>query len=204
MEYVTLIYKVLSGKATEAEKAELQTWIGSDPAHAEEFEDIKLLYDNASNVTERIIADDEEFYSGLRKIKSRIKALKQARKNARLYKIAAVVTLLSIVAIMASMDIFNVNKWSASGNPITSKIVLDRSLSFQEATLESIFKLLQDKYHVIFEVGSGDMLSCRFTGTFYRGITINEMINTLAQSENFNYTVMNGKTYAVHGKGCAW
>lgn len=205
-----LIHKVLSGNATEAEKAELQAWILSDPDHAEEFDDIKLLYDNASNIEERIIERDDEFYDGLRRIQGRIKALKRARKKARVYRIAGIATLVSIIIITVSLYLFNLNKRSAIslepprqvGSSIASGIRLTDNLSFEDVALETIVDLLEDRYHLIFKVGSKEILSCRFTGTFYRGITIDEMIRTLAQSQNFSYTVVNSKTYALHGKGC--
>lgn len=207
MDKPTLIHKVLCANANEAEKAELKAWISSDPGHAEEFEDLKLLYENALNIEERIAERDDKFYGGLRNIHDRIKALKRGRKKARLYKIAGIVIGISAIVITVSIYLFNLHKPIPQlpdkiNDGITSGILLYGNLSFENTTLESIFKILEDRYHLTFKVGSKELLSCRFSGTFFRGLTIDEMIRVLAQSENFNYTVVNSKTYELHGEGC--
>lgn len=209
MDHVTLIHKVLSNSATESEKVELQTWIATDPNHAEEFEDMKLLYDNTSNIADRISERDDGFYDGLRRIQGRIKALKRARKHARFYRTAGIATLISAL-IIAAIYLFNLNERFGvtpetpreTDDAIILGIRLDDNLSFEDAALESIFDLLEDRYQLTIKVSSERMLSCRFTGTFYRETTMEEMIRTLAQSENFNYTVENKKTYVLNGKGC--
>jgi len=210
MDKPTLIHKVLSGNGDEAEKAELNAWISSDPAHAEEFEDIRLLHESSLNIEQRIMERDDKFYDGLRRIQDRIKTLKRRRKKAILYKIAGIVTLVSTLIIIVSVFLFNLNKpsklISAPPNKISSTTIsgiqLYDNLRLEDATLESILKLLKNKYHLIFQVRSREILSCRFTGMFSRGITIDEMIRVLSQSENFSYTVVNSKTYELHGKGC--
>jgi ferric-dicitrate binding protein FerR (iron transport regulator) len=68
MDKSLLIHKVLSGDATEAEKAELNDWISSDPNNAEEYEDLKLLYEGSVNIEEKINERDDQYYSNRKAI----------------------------------------------------------------------------------------------------------------------------------------
>lgn len=206
MEKVTLIHKVLCGKASDAEKAELNAWVSSDIDHAEEFDDIKQLYEGSLDIGQRMTERDPTFYDGLLNIKHRIKALKRAREKSKIYKVTGMVTLLIVVGMIATVHLFNAGKFSKLNTEAPDAkdgIRIYDNLRFQDATLETIFHLLEDRYELVFDVDSDEILSCRFTGTFYRGITIDEVVRTLAQSENFDYRNPDFGTYALSGKGCA-
>ena len=205
MDKPTLIYKVLSGSASDAESSELRAWIASDPDNAEEFEDIKLLYEGSLDIEEKIGERDSHFYEGLQKIQDRIKALKDERAGP--YKRAGIVVSISAVTIVLFMCFYYwreplARRTDTMGNTIPSSIVLHDNLAFDEATLESIFSMLEKRYRVKFNVASEELLSCRFTGTFYRGIEIDEVIRVLAESEGFNYTPEDAASYALYGSGC--
>ena len=81
MDKSWLIDKVLSGKASEHEKEELDKWIATDPETRGDYGDMKLLWDNARGIgdTER----GDIFYDGLRKIESKIKLLRKKRYENR-------------------------------------------------------------------------------------------------------------------------
>ena len=75
MDKSWLIDKVLSGKASEHEKGELDTWITTDPETKADYEDMKLLWDNARSIGD--IEHDDTFYDGFRKIETRINLLRK-------------------------------------------------------------------------------------------------------------------------------
>lgn len=207
MDKPTLIYKVLSGGANDAERAELKAWIARDPNNAEEFEDIKLLYEGSLNIEEKISERDAHFYEGLRKIQDRIKVLKAESVAGRSYKRAAIVASISAVIAVLSICLF---KWSEPparqahevAHTIPLAVRVQDNLAFDNATLGSIFEMLQERYELEFKVVSEELLSCSFTGTFYRGLAVDELIRVLAESEQFSFRVIHPATYELQGKGC--
>lgn len=94
MDRVPLIYKVLSGEANHHEKTELNDWIAQDKGNKEEYEDIKLLWEN-SPATKHSIEMEAEFD----KIKQRMqKSLLAKRRYHALFWI--IVTLITMVALV--------------------------------------------------------------------------------------------------------
>jgi ferric-dicitrate binding protein FerR (iron transport regulator) len=67
MDRVALIYRFLSGEASQSEKQELDEWIAKSEANREEFEDIKLLWENSP-----LPSDTEQDENGFEKIRQRI------------------------------------------------------------------------------------------------------------------------------------
>jgi hypothetical protein len=202
MDRSALIHKALTTKANKAEIAELNAWLSSDPSHAEEFNVVKLLYERSLNIEERIIERDDKFYNALRNIQNRIKALKHGKKKAKRYKIAGAAVLLSGMVIVASIYIFNSNTASKSHDEPVQKTLSD-NLQFENATLESICEILENKYQVILKVKSEQLLLCKFSGTFHRGIAIEDILHIFSQSGGFNYTVVDAQTYELYGRGCS-
>lgn len=79
MDKSWLIDKVLSGKASEHEKEELDAWVAADPETKADYEDMKLLWDNARRVGN--IQHDPTFYDGLRKIEGKINLLRKKMRT---------------------------------------------------------------------------------------------------------------------------
>lgn len=209
MDKVRLIHKVISGIATASEKAELSEWIASDLSNKEDFEDIQFAMEGVKN-TDAGADSNDPFYKGLRKIESLIEIFKRKDKKIKIYK--SVSLILAIVSI-SLVIFFCVFGWRPSSKiQVTSalketadnapnNIVLD-NLKFDDTTLAGIINTLEKEYGLIFEVSTEELLSCRFTGTFYRDISIEDVIRTLAQSIGFDYKILKSYKYELRGKGC--
>ena len=77
------------------------------------------------------------------------------------------------------------------------------NLKFEDELLENILKILEKEYGLKFDVNKQEILACRFTGTFYRGATIDDIIRTLTGTMGMEYKILNTKKYHLKGKGCS-
>jgi len=199
MDKSTLMHNVLLGKATEQERIELEEWISHDPLNAEEFEDMKILYSDSWDDPGR---KDEYFEEGLRRLQKAIRVLGRKEKRVVLLKtVGASLTISALILILINVLLkANFSEYQELAG--RSELLLSENLRFKEATLDSIFKLLEDNYQLAFTTNTKDLLSCKFTGTFHRGITIKEMIESLARAGNFEYTFVENNKMQISGKGC--
>lgn len=205
MDYGKLIYKVLSGHASEVDKEELNNWLAEDPANAEEYEDIKLLYQADLDFDKNENEQDEHFYDGLRNVQIRIDRIKRKRKIVEFGKlVGASVIISSIVFVVTLNQIHSYRKKEITkeSGKSTSAIFLSDNLVFEDVTLKKIFDTLESRYHLSILTGNKNLLSCRFTGTFYRGISIDDLLYTLAESEDLNFTIKAPGEIELEGKGC--
>lgn len=196
MDRYTLMHRVLSGTATDAERDELHQWISSDPLNAGAFEEMKILYSN-----DDLTGPDEEHFEGLRKLQESIRQLKQEKKRQRWYNNIGVSILISAVVFIVSIYLFNLDTPRQRTDNVAD-IVLSNDLQFNNATLGSILELLEDQYHLAFTTNTRDLLSCTFTGTFYHGISLADLIRTLAQAENLKIIFVDEKKMEISGRGC--
>lgn len=196
MDRYTLMHRVLSGTATDAERDELHQWISGDPLNAGAFEEMKILYSN-----DDLTGPDEEHFEGLRKLQESIRQLKQEKKRQRWYNNIGVSILISAVVFIVSIYLFNLDTPRQRTDNVAD-IVLSNDLQFNNATLGSILELLEDQYHLAFTTNTRDLLSCTFTGTFYHGISLADLIRTLAQAENLKIIFVDEKKMEISGRGC--
>lgn len=196
MDRYTLMHRVLSGTATDAERDELHQWISSDPLNAGAFEEMMILYSN-----DDLTGPDEEHFEGLRKLQESIRQLKQEKKRQRWYNNIGVSILISAVVFIVSIYLFNLDTPRQRTDNVAD-IVLSNDLQFNNATLGSILELLEDQYHLAFTTNTRDLLSCTFTGTFYHGISLADLIRTLAQAENLKIIFVDEKKMEISGRGC--
>lgn len=94
MDRVPLIYKVLSGEANHHEKTELNDWIAQDKGNKEEYEDIKLLWEN-SPATKHSIEMEAEFD----RIKQRMQKNQLAKRRYHTL-FWVILTLITIIALV--------------------------------------------------------------------------------------------------------
>src|SRR5258706_6205175 len=78
MDKSVIIFKVLSGHASELEKNELNIWITQSDANREEFNNLKLLWESSGEAERK----DDHFYDGLYKIQAKIRQ-RQRRKRTK-------------------------------------------------------------------------------------------------------------------------
>ncbi len=205
MDTTKLIYKLLSGEADETEREAIRSWIDSDPENAAEFEDIKLLYEAELGFDESTILEGDELDDGWQAIQHRIIRFKREQQRRDLYKSLGSATLISAVVFAAIF--FYVGSKAAAGHQnvdrATSTLSLTGKLSFQDASLQSVFDVLHSRYGVNILVANAEVGACRFSGTFSSGIPVNDVLRTLARSENLQLESKPGQTFELKGKGCA-
>lgn len=196
MDKYTLMHRVLSGTATNAEHDELQEWISSDPSNAGAFEEMTVLYSN-----DDLAGPDENYHKDLRRLQDAINRLKQEKKKESLYNNIGLSVVISALVFVVSIYVFNLNthRQQTVG---AANIVLSNDLQFSNATLGSILELLEDQYHLAFTTNTRDLLSCTFTGTFYHGISLDDVVRTLAQAENLKIVFVDEKKLEISGPGC--
>lgn len=201
-----LIYKVLAGQATETEMKELDKWMASDVKNVEEFEDIQLLYEADRDFDKNHSVEvDENMPDGFRNIQERIAKVELKRKRIKRTKTAGISLLLSIIIFIVSIHQINRMRRYESASPIPGTkqpIVLEGNLAFNNASLKSICEILESSYPLRIHVENSRVLECPFTGTFYQGTPIDEIVQTLAQSGGLQISGANG-SFSLSGKGCA-
>jgi hypothetical protein len=198
MEKAVLIRKVLLNEASDEERGELNAWIASDPRHADEFEDLKLLYEASAD--EKDMEGSEEFYEPFKKIQASIKRVKEKERQLIFYKTAGV--SVAIYCLIFVVVYFFNGKVTTDNDEQLSGITLSAELKFTDAPLSTIFDAIEKKNQIVFTAGKEQLLTCRFTGTFCKGMAIEDVVDVLAESEGFQYafTVDN---VVLTGKGCS-
>jgi ferric-dicitrate binding protein FerR (iron transport regulator) len=83
MNSTQLIYRVLSGNASEEEKLRLEQWKALNDANRLEYEDIKMLWE-CSRGTGVVDFLEEGYREGWQQIKQRMLAIQQRSKRIRL------------------------------------------------------------------------------------------------------------------------
>lgn len=209
MNSITLIHKVLSGHASELEKADFNKWIESDPANKQDFEDIKFLIDNAED-SENNVDPNDSFYDGLRKIKSTIELLKARNKKIKLYRVLCLILVGVILSFNVSTYLFDWNPYKKNqidnsvggeGYNVGSKILTD-PLKFDDVLLSELFRSLETNYDLVIIVKSNELLSCRFTGSFSKGVTIDHIMHSISKAIDFECTAIQEDKYEIQGRGC--
>lgn len=181
MDRTSFIYKVLSGKASETERKELNEWISFSHDNKSEFHNIKLLCENTPQETNH--EPDDKFYDGLRSIKRNIQTrIRRRRANQMTGSILICVFLLMII-------------------PFTLQIVGGEKknilLKFEDVPLEFVISKLQDQYTVTIEIRK-EMLGCKVTGTFYQG-TADDMVRSIAQCLNVKCIHVGNHKFRMEG-----
>lgn len=184
MDKASLIFKVLSGEATKEEQAELEQWIAQNEANKSEYEDLKLLWDNTS--AERQV-EEEHFYDGFARIKSKFKQKRSIRRRKR--SITWISIIVTIVLVTVALFVIT--------DPASNML-----LRFDNAPLEEVIPELEKEFHINIETGSAEILACRFTGTFYKKDDEQALIRSLSVAMNLKYEILNHHVYQLTGSGC--
>ncbi len=208
MDIDMLINKVLIGKASEEEIQELNAWIGKDVRNKSEFEDIKLLYQPSAETGNQ--SEETDFYKGLDKIKSTIDLLEDKNRRIRILKIyGVVITVICFTTIIFSFFRGCVPQAKSPSDLVIHPDIngktkfMDSSLRFERATVEHILGRLETEFGAEFEIENKDILSCRFTGIFYKGSTIEDVLRTLKNTIRLNYAVLDSGRYRLAASECS-
>ena len=175
MEGTGLIYKVLSGTASESEHKQVQDWVKQSDLNRLEFEDVQLLYKNTE--------DSNTAPDDFPKISNRIHRKIQGSKRKRA---ALLIISLGFLPLIATLFFFH---------PQHKKLT-----RFNQVTLAEVIKILEEDYELSIIVRQDELLHCRFTGTFYTREPV-EIVKSLAKGLNLNIRMKAG-SYEIGGKGC--
>jgi hypothetical protein len=186
MDRVSLIYKVLSGQASAAERNELAEWIGQSVENKAEFEDVKLLWASSKATGAR---DSDRFDEGFMKIRARIRAEIRRQNWVRSGIRTAVIVLSGLILFLLSHH-FRPGASGAEG------------LRFNDVSLEDAIGIIEDKYNIVIEVDDTDLLTCRLTLILFRVDSAPEVVTSLAHSLNAEAALLSDKRYRLTGRGC--
>lgn len=187
MNNTSLIFRVLSGEASEREKAELTAWISQRESHAREYQDIKLLWEHA-NEGHRATGDDH-FYDGLAQIKATHQRHHRTRPS------YAAIFLILIISLALSLLLYQT---------ITSQVSSRASLylQFDGEAIERVIPVLEKHYHIRIEVKNPRVLACRFTGIFYAAESVEDVMEALTLALGLTISVSGDGQYYLDGDGC--
>jgi len=182
MDRTTIIFRVLSGTASDSENLAIAKWLDASDENQSEFRDLKLLWTNLQYTkTEK----DDSFYNGLRKIKEQVYTRARKRKAAQL--------LVSIFFIFSLVAVFAI--YFSLSPPSTH-------LAFDKVRLQDVITTVEDKYRIKVEAREVSALSCLFTGSFNNVDGADEIIRSIGLALNLKYEVIEKDRYRFSGNGC--
>lgn len=183
MDRVSLIYKVLSGEANPSEQKELEDWIAKSEANREEFEDIKLLWENS------IMAGDypQEDDNGFEKIKQRMhnRLKKKRRLRYALYTIILAMVVVLFVLLLRQT-------WLSTRH----------GARFNNAQMNEVVTFLEKQYHIKIDVDNAKLLHCPLTATFYK-VDEQMALKSIEHSLNVKFIVQSRSKYSLTGNDCS-
>jgi ferric-dicitrate binding protein FerR (iron transport regulator) len=182
MDKSIMMFKVLSGQATELEKKDLDIWITKSDANREEFYDLKLLWESSKEEQRQ----DNHFYDSLYKIQAKIRQ-RQSRKRTKF-----IVWIAPVAIGLTGLLLYFVSPLTQSPD----------NLRFNNAPLRLVVDALESKYYIQIEVENKEILTCQFTGSFYMVDNPQDAIRSICSALNLKYEVISGERYRLTGFGC--
>ena len=183
MDRVSLIYKVLSGEANPSEQRELEDWIAKSEANRQEFEDIKLLWENSAMTGDQPQEDDNGFEKIKQRMHNRLK--KKRRLRYALYTI-----ILAIVAVLFVLLLRQT--WLSN----------TRGVRFNSAQMNDVVAFLERQYDIKIDVDNSKLLHCQLTATFYK-VDERMALKSIEHSLNVEFIVQSKSKYSLTGNDCS-
>ncbi len=139
MDKTSLIYKVLEGKASEVEKAELSWWIALSEENKSEYQDIKLLWENSNELNNTA---DNNYDDDLRKIKAAMQAkFNHHNNNKNRVQIILVIFILIVITLLfflTNQDENAVCMQTGTLPSVTTNTVAHKNSKIQYAVVNTI------------------------------------------------------------------
>lgn len=171
MEISDSILRVLNNTASQQQATHLRQWISADPANAQEYEAIRLLWQHAQTPSTITALDFQPIQ----------KKIRQQRKRKKIY-IALGMALFITVLI-------SINQLHTNTSP--------KHLRFEQASLAHIASMLQDQYQVQLEI-SPTAKHCHFTGIIFND-TPAEILSYITSKLNLTLTATGKNTFVITG-----
>jgi ferric-dicitrate binding protein FerR (iron transport regulator) len=199
-----LIYKVLDSRATPTEKAELDIWITHAPANAALYEELRSLY--RGETTFKTAETDERggpVHYGLQNIND-AKDIVEWGKGSTIEQIRTAGVPLIFATILLAALLYVIRRSASNTAPaeVPKTILLTGNLVFDRATLGQVFNALQSKTGVSIEAMDKKILLCPFSGAFYHGAAIEDVLKAIAETEGLQFSAGDGG-YRLSGAGCS-
>lgn len=190
------MHKVLVGEASETEVAELEQWLALDPVNATEFEELKLLYWDSWNAD---MADTGSSDNSWNKIEKAIHRIQTRQKYFSYLKVAAMAT-----GIYALMIWGYAATSSATHNALVESPgdMLSQTIHYRDIPIEEVVMAIEDNYDFNVTLASSELGECKFTGSFKRGTSIQEVIETLAMAKDLTVVYTTEHSVLLSGGPC--
>jgi ferric-dicitrate binding protein FerR (iron transport regulator) len=180
-----LIHRVLTNNATDRERKELSDWIAASSENKEEFHDIRLLWSQASSTI-----DQNAVGGRFSKIRTHIENEIGKQKRAQMIRAAVIFGVLTLLALIP-IAIFHLND-----------NVPHKYLHFENASVETVIKAIESEYGVTIQVEESELLSCKFTGTFYHIQFTSNVLQELSTAMNLSFEELGNRKFKLKGLGC--
>ena len=186
MSRIDVIYRVLSGLASKAEKEELERWIGRSDANRAEYEDLKLLYRHSRAA--RGAPRDARYYETFEQIRRTARARLHRRARAR--RVSRLAGALACMALALFIAAHAVNDFRPA------------SLEFQDQALGQVLPIIERADGIEVRVEKEALRSCRFTGLFYRVDRPDDVIRSISVAVRAELVATAPGKYRLLGRGC--
>lgn len=194
----TLIHRILSGEGSQSDKEELDAWMSADPRNAEEFQDMKLLFESTAAQSEE---REDDIPTKWLEIEARVNLIRRRQRRLRIYKVFGIAFLIGMSVFIAFLNAVGPASIRSASSGTEGQIQLRRSIVFAEMPLADVLGILEDECDVTFLVANNELLSSNFTGTFSRGTAFQDLIQIIGQSENVTFVKMSSATFRLTRAG---
>ncbi len=194
MDPVMLMHKVLIGSAKASETAELDAWIAEDPAHAQEFDDMKFLYSESWQVHSSEKVHDDSW----NRIQRGISRIQARRRWMNLLAVLGMSLGICIVIILMG-DVF-LSETTKKTEQYQDRLA--ETVHFKSVYIGNIARSIEDAYGFRIIFGSSDVAYCAFTGTFRAGTSVKDLIEVLAKAGNLHIHYISDTAVELSGPGC--
>jgi ferric-dicitrate binding protein FerR (iron transport regulator) len=184
MDTAEMILHVLEGKASKQQRATLSHWVSKSDANKWEYNDIRLLWYAAQTRLEF----SDSTVTGFIKIRSEV----ARQKEDRVRKTFSIVVVTILISLCTAYFYFFLHKPSP-----------DLYLKFEKTPLSEVFKTLETTYDISISVPQEAILTCSFTGTFYRPDAGQDIVKSISQALGMHLKILSPQTLRLEGSGCA-
>jgi hypothetical protein len=185
IEREKLMLKVIGGKATNEEAADLTAWLDAHPEHKEEFDAMKMLLS-----PEFSLAEQEPDPAAMAFAKLEANRKKRIRFITLRNQAAVFVLVLSaVISTLSLLGHYTHTHTTAEG------------FVFADASFAEIKQSIEERMDIKIEVESPNILICRFTGAFPASATAEDILEGITYQTGVSVHSIDGR-YILRGRGC--
>lgn len=187
------MHRVLIGKASDEEVAELERWLSLDSANTMEFEEMKLLYSDSWELQHVTRTASSQSWN---KIEDAIHSIQARERRINSLKRMGMATGIYFLVI------FSYNTISIHGRRALRDDHLTQTVHYKDARISEVMNTIQENYQFKITLASSQLEACKFTGSFKGGTSIREVIETVAKAKDLNVNYTAEQTVVLSGYPC--